>query len=133
MGRQPGSRNLPHGPCPEADRLRAILRAFITMTGLSICGVRRRVKADGSAFEVGHVLTGRQDIKVWQAIALCRVVGVHPAEVFRMVLLEPPGPSPLVAEVEVLIRPPKADPLRAAVATRLLQSEGIEAERRRRP
>src|SRR6201996_7801187 len=113
MGRRPGSRHLPHAPCSEADRLRVILRAFIAMTGLSICGVRRRVEADGSTFEVGHVLTGRQDTKVWQSIALCRVVGVHPAEVFRMVLPEPAGPSPLVAEVEALIRPPRANPLRA--------------------
>jgi hypothetical protein len=128
-----GSRNLAHAPCPEAERLHLILRALIALAGYSLKEVERRVTAGGCGFGMAHVLARRQDLKVQQVVAICRAIAVHPAEVFKMALPEPSGPSPLVAEVEALIRPPKADPLRAAVATRLLQSQGIEPERRGRP
>ena len=87
----------------------------------------------GYRFDVCRVLTGRQDFKVRQVLAICEVIGVHPSEVFRMVLPEPATPSRLVEEVEALLRPPKPDLLRAAVAARLLQSQGIETDRRKRP
>jgi hypothetical protein len=133
MGRPRGSRNLPHAPRPEIERLRPILRALIAMAGFSLWGVRRRLETLGYDFDIHRALKGRHDLRVWQVLAVCQVIGVHPSEVFRMVLPEPAGPSPLVAEVEALVRPPKPTPLRAAVADRLLQSQGIEADRRKRP
>jgi hypothetical protein len=123
MGRPRGHRQSPQTQPPEIDRLRLVLRALIAMASLSRREVQRRIAGNGYQVEVPRLLAGRMDLKVRHVLEICRVIGVHPLEVFRMVIPEPPQPSALVAEVAALLRPAQPSALMAAVTERLLASE----------
>jgi hypothetical protein len=123
MARPIGFKLKPQRP-PEVEHIRALLRAFIDMSGLSVRAVGHRLADAGHSFDLNRALSGGQELKLWHLIAICEAIEVHPIELLRMAVLDPPEPSPLVARLRELVRPRKPDAVGGAIAEKLIGRYG---------
>jgi hypothetical protein len=96
------------GSKAEVDRTRQTLAHLIELSGLSRREVERRLLEEGCGTDLGRLLGGRLDLKLRHVLDICRVIEIHPLELFRIVWKEPEQRSPLLGRLEALIGPGRA-------------------------
>jgi hypothetical protein len=111
----------------DVERLRRALRDLVSLSLRSLRDVERELAAHGRGFDVSRLLSGRFGLKVHQLLDLCRAIGVHPMELFRLAFEEPRTPSPIVERMAALVGPGTAQSrLRApGSAEQLSQLEAV--------
>jgi hypothetical protein len=85
------------------EQVRAVLRALVSLSGASRRGIGRILAGHGLNLDVLRILRGGLDLKVGDLLDLCRAIGVHPMELFRLVFREPLTPSPIVERMAALV------------------------------
>jgi hypothetical protein len=93
------------GSKAQVEQARATLNDLIELSGLSRREVEQRLVEQGRGTDLARLLSGRLDLKLRHVLDLCRVLGIHPLEFFRMVFKEPERQSPFIQRLEALITP----------------------------
>jgi hypothetical protein len=91
----------------EVARAREVLRNLIELSGASRREVEKRLGEQARGADLGRLLGGRIALKLRHVLDICRVIGIYPAEYFRIVFKEPEQPSPLRQRLDVLLGPGK--------------------------
>lgn len=91
------------GSGAEVERVREALSHFIELSGLSRREVATRLLQEGFGTDLGRLLSGRLDLKVRHVLAICRVIGLYPHELFRLAFKEPEHQrSPLLQRLDAV-------------------------------
>jgi transcriptional regulator with XRE-family HTH domain len=69
-------------PSPEVRRLRMMLKAGMKVLGFTNRDVERKLGLSGSY--LSRLFSGMIDLKVEHVVAISRVIGVEPAEIFQL-------------------------------------------------
>lgn len=88
--------------CQYVEHLRTALGSLIDLSDYSRRAVERILIARGCALDLNRLLSGKVDLKVRQLLDVCQAIGVHPMELFRLVVKEPRVPSSLVERTTAL-------------------------------
>jgi transcriptional regulator with XRE-family HTH domain len=130
------------------ERARALLSRLVEVSGMSRREVKRRLGEQGSDTELARLLNGRLEPKLRHVVELCRVLGIHPLEFFRMVWKEPATRSPFLRRLDDLtgdrIQPSRRtlpasslaadlDEVRRLVVKLSVEVEELKAERQPQP
>ena len=74
----------------EVERVLQLLKGVLRMLGITSREVERRLGVAPSY--LSRVFTGAVEFKLEHVIAVCRVIGLHPAEFFSLAYSELPDP-----------------------------------------
>ena len=102
------------------------LRTLLDVSGFSLQKVTRVLASHECVVDVPRVLRGKLDLKVSHVLDVCRVIGLHPVELFRIGLKEPSAPSPLLERAAALLRAGTPQP-RLPVLARAEDPSRLEA------
>jgi hypothetical protein len=80
------------------------LRAQLYVSGHSMREVQRVLASHGYVIDVTRLLRGALELKVRHVLDICRVIGLHPVELFQIALPAPNRPSPLLRRAGRLLR-----------------------------
>lgn len=75
----------------EVERVLQLLKGVLRMLGITSREVERRLGVAPSY--LSRVFTGAVEFKLEHIVAVCRVIGLHPAEFFSLAYSELPEPS----------------------------------------
>jgi hypothetical protein len=87
----------------QVDRVRDTLCNLIEFSGLTRRQVERRLLRDGCGTDIGRLLKGALALKVEHVLAICQVIGIHPAELFGIVFKQPRERFPLLERITALL------------------------------
>lgn len=107
--------------------LRAAMGALIDLSDCSRREVERILSAHGCGLDLNRLLSGKFNLKVSQLLDVCRAIGVHPLELFRLVLKEPRTPSPIIARMTALFGSGTTTPTTPPVPDRAEEPLDIQA------
>jgi hypothetical protein len=93
------------GSKAEVERTRETLSHFIELSGLSRREVEKRLLDEGCGTDLGRLLSGRLDLKLRHILDICRVIGLYPQELFRIVFKDTDQRSPLIQQLDALTGP----------------------------
>jgi transcriptional regulator with XRE-family HTH domain len=79
----------------EVERVLQLLKGVLRMLGITSREVERRLGVAPSY--LSRVFTGAVEFKLEHIIAVCRVIGLHPAEFFNLAFAELPQPPSAAA------------------------------------
>jgi len=80
------------------------LRALLYVSGHSMREVQRVLDSHGYVVDVTRLLRGALELKVRHVLDICRVIGLHPVELFQIALPAPNRPSALFRRAATLLR-----------------------------
>jgi hypothetical protein len=104
------------GSKAEVEHVRATLSHFIELSGLSRREVEKRLLAEGNGTDLCRLLSGRLDLKLRHILDICRVIGIYPQELFRIVFKEADQRSSLLQRLDALTSPRRSGAARSPEA-----------------
>jgi hypothetical protein len=118
------------GSKADVERVRETLSHFIELSGLSRREVEKRLLEEGCGTDLGRLLSGRLDLKLRHILDICRVIGLYPQELFRIVFKEADQRSPLLQRLDVLTGPNRLSGVARSVEVRPPATDLEEMNRR---
>lgn len=85
------------------EQLRTALRDLVSLSNRSLREIERELAAHCCGLDVSRLLSGRFHLKMHQLLDVCRAIGVHPMELWRLAFKAPRTPSPLIERMAALV------------------------------
>jgi hypothetical protein len=135
LGPDPAARELPPFETASWDvasseyvtDLRTAMGALLDFYDRSLREVQRVLIAHGCGLDLSRLLSGKVELKVRHVLDICRAIGVHPLELFRLVLKEPRTPNPIIARMAALFGPGATTPTTRPAPDRAEELSEIQA------
>jgi hypothetical protein len=124
----PASWSVPNAA--HVARIREVLSSLIDLADMSRREVERRLAAQGFGFDLNRFFSGKFHAKLDQILDVCRVLELHPVELFRLVFKPPERRSPVLERFNRLFGANTTQPV-ARPPTVAQAGSGIDELRRR--
>jgi hypothetical protein len=86
----------------HVERIREVLSSLIDLADISRREVERRLVAQGCGLDLDRFLSGKFLARLDQILDVCRVLELHPVELFRLVFRPPERRSPVLERFDRL-------------------------------